>query len=176
MSKLTEKFIKGLQKYNLNVEDIKKFKYCGGNQGRHYNYFKLFFEETLKKNPGWYPELKNECICDHHIQENCYIINNSGLILTIGNCCIKKFILKKYRTCEICECPHKNRIVNKCNDCRNKEYEKTIKFGKYKGETYENIFIKDVNYIRWLLTQDWFNKKDYIKELLKNSFTQINNE
>ena len=41
--KLTDKFIKGLKKYDLTYEEIKNsnWKYCGGNQGSHLNYFKL---------------------------------------------------------------------------------------------------------------------------------------
>lgn len=128
MNSLTEKFIKGLKNFNLTREDIinQNFKYCGGykldykenDKKYHYNYFKLFFKEKLKNNPYWIPELKSDCICGHSIIENCWIINNNGLILTLGNCCIKKFIPKSSRTCEICDEPHKNRIVNRCNECR----------------------------------------------------------
>ena len=39
MSNLTDKFIKGLQNYNLKKEDMEQFKYCGGNKGSHFNYF-----------------------------------------------------------------------------------------------------------------------------------------
>ena len=199
MHELTEKFIKGLEKYNLTREDIDKqnFKYCGGNKGSHLNYFESFFKKRLK----WSPANTDHCICGHRISENCYIINNSEeILLILGNCCIKKFVPKSTRTCEKCECPHKNRVVNRCNKCRigicdkcNKkckrkyklcwncfnfenefedieveeiEEEKVIKIGKYKGETYENIFMKDIKYLKWLLTQNWFDDKDTINQLL----------
>jgi hypothetical protein len=40
---LTKQFIKGLQEYNLTFDDIQNWKYCGGNQKSHYNYFKLCY-------------------------------------------------------------------------------------------------------------------------------------
>ncbi len=117
---LSEKFIKGLEDYNLTQLDIitQNFKYCGGNMGSHYNYFKICFKSELKQNPSWCPAEKEICICGHKITENCYIINDSKRILTLGSCCIKRFIPKSSRTCEICGEPHRNRIINKCNDCR----------------------------------------------------------
>jgi len=227
MNNLTDKFIKGLQNYNLTQKDIKNqnFKYCGGNEGRHNNYFKIFFKKKLEENPRWIPEFKEECVCGHKIKENCYIINDSNIILTLGNCCIKKFVPKSGRTCEVCQSPHKNRIVNRCNECRvgicdkcdkecsrkyslcwkcnfanitgrtyisdseneseneneneseselkihkdinNNEIEKIIKFGKYKNETYKNISVKDKDYLIWLLNQEWFKDKEYVKSLYK---------
>lgn len=121
MSNLSAKFIKGLKNYNLSQEDIvtQNFKYCGGNAGCHHNYFKIFFKNELKKNSNMMmPALKDACICGHQISDNCYIINDSQRILTLGNCCIKRFVPKSGRTCEICGEPHRNRIINKCNLCR----------------------------------------------------------
>ena len=112
-TELTARFIKGLQNYNVTYDEIKngKWKYCGGNKDEHFNYFKLVF-------PNYdIPPYTNECICEHNIIENCYITNGEE-ILILGNCCIKKFISKSSRTCELCQKPHKNRIVNRCNDCR----------------------------------------------------------
>ena len=109
---LHKKFIKGLAEYNLTEEEVKKnWKYCGGDRGRHYNYFKLSCPNDDE------PEHTNECVCKHYIEENCYITNGEE-ILVLGNCCIKKFLPKSGRTCELCDEPHKNRIVNRCNDCR----------------------------------------------------------
>jgi hypothetical protein len=137
-SVLTDKFIKGLKEYNLSYEQIQKWKYCGGNQDRHLNYFRICCPgEDL-------PERVDYCVCGHKIIENCYITSENGdLLLVLGNCCIKKFIPKSSRTCEKCGDPHKNRTVNRCNDCRygicdicnkicNKKYKKCYhcKFGK----------------------------------------------
>jgi len=110
---LTKKFINGLKNYDLTYEEIVegKWKYCGGRSGRHLNYFKL----TCKNDD--LPEQVNECVCGHKISENCYITDGEQ-ILVLGNCCIIKFCPKSSRTCEKCEAPHKNRKVDRCNDCR----------------------------------------------------------
>jgi hypothetical protein len=110
---LTKKFIKGLKNYDLTYEEIVegKWKYCGGRSGRHLNYFKLCCQNDDL------PEQVNECVCGHTISENCYITDGEQ-ILVLGNCCIIKFCPKSSRTCEKCEAPHKNRKVNRCNDCR----------------------------------------------------------
>ena len=113
---LTDKFIKGLQKYKLTYDEIKNsnWKYCGGRERSHLNYFKLCFKSIEL------PPLQPNCVCGHSIKENCYITNNEQ-ILVLGNCCIKKFIEKSSRTCEKCGCSHKNRVVNRCNICRNEK-------------------------------------------------------
>ena len=110
---LTEKFINGLKNYNLSFDDIGNWAYCGGTSGRHKNYFNLRFPN--KEIPSW----TNKCVCGHTITENCYITNEERF-LVLGNCCIKKFIPASTRTCENQNCrkPHKNRIVNRCNECR----------------------------------------------------------
>jgi hypothetical protein len=52
---------KRIEKHNLTFDEIQNWKYCGGNQGSHYNYFKLCF-------PGKdLPDHKKQCICDHDI-------------------------------------------------------------------------------------------------------------
>jgi len=107
---LTAKFINGLMNYNLTQDNIKDWRYCGGNQKNHLNYFKLCCKgEDL-------PNRVNECVCGHYIKENCYITNGDE-ILILGNCCIKKFIKKCTRTCEDCGIQHKRRNVNKCKEC-----------------------------------------------------------
>ena len=114
---ITDKFIKGLKKYNVTIEEITNgsWKYVGGDTGRHLNYFKRVFpNKELHEN-------KKKCICDHVIKENCYIYNkHSGIILVLGNCCIKRFLPKNRasRTCEMCNETHRNRTVNRCNKCR----------------------------------------------------------
>jgi len=120
---LTEKFIKGLQNHNLSYEDIKNnnWTYCGGDTKSHFEYFKIFFKHTDTPTP------KSKCICGHAIKENCYITDRKE-ILTLGNCCIKKFMPKgkSGRTCEDCGKPHRNRKDNKCHDCREIKYNTPI--------------------------------------------------
>ena len=131
---LTKKFIEGLKQYNLTQEDIinNNFYYCGGDTKQHLNYYKLKYkDEELHKFNG-------KCICGHKIVENCYI-TDGNITLTLGNCCIKKFIPKDKagRTCNKCGKSHRNRIVDMCNDCKT-DYchkcgiEKNEKYKQYK--------------------------------------------
>jgi hypothetical protein len=109
---LTERFLEGLKQYNLTYEEIKQWKYCGGNKtfGK-LNDFKLCFPS------GDLPTKSNVCMCGHDIKYNYYITNGSD-ILILGSCCIKKFIPKHKKTCEKCGAFHRNRIINLCNGCR----------------------------------------------------------
>jgi len=136
---LTEKFIKGLQKYKLTYDEIKNsnWKYCGGRTGSHLNYFKLCHKGLEL------PTIQNHCVCGHSIKENCYITNDEQ-ILVLGNCCIKKFVVKSSRTCEKCGGAHKNRTVNKCNNCR---YEKEINEEK-RNQEFEEIRRKSEQRLR----------------------------
>lgn len=116
---LSERFIRGLQSYNLSLDDINTsgYRYCGGDKGRHLNYFTTIF----KNKP--FPPHKSFCVCGKDIIENCYICDKSlnyDSIIVSGNCCIKKFIDNSGRTCEVCQKPHQNRKDNKCKDCRTK--------------------------------------------------------
>ena len=116
-----------------------KAKHCS-----HYNYFKLVMKNKRRYTyccPGsekrggvedndhvcklytvdasTEPEYYTKCICGQTIKYNCYIIDEDfSHLLVIGNCCIKKFIPIKTRTCENCGNPHKNRTDNYCNSCR----------------------------------------------------------
>ena len=95
----------------------KNFKYWGGDRGRHRNYLL----KTKKVSIEELPEHVNECLCGHYIEENCYIIDEvrrPDQVIILGNCCIKKFIVKSGRTCKICGNSHRNRKVDKCNECR----------------------------------------------------------
>ena len=113
---LTEKFIEGLKNYNLTYDDLIKYgwMYAGGDYDEHLRYFLLITNGTNLTQP----DKKKFCICGVSIKRNAYIMNrDKTLMLVIGSCCIKRFVPKKTRTCEICEKPHRNRKVNKCNDC-----------------------------------------------------------
>lgn len=106
-------FLRGLMEYNMTLEDIEKsgWKYCGGSRGRHMNYWKTCYGNMPL------PKHEEHCVCNHKITENCYITDGKE-ILVLGMCCIKRFIPKSTRTCEKCGEPHKNRVVNRCNECR----------------------------------------------------------
>jgi hypothetical protein len=90
-------------------------KFCGGDTKKEdINWWYEYFKE----NPRTHPAEMAECVCHHWIKENCYIHTHKNEILVLGNCCIKKFITQDKRRCNICERPHKNRITNKCKECK----------------------------------------------------------
>ena len=110
-----DRFKKGLKEnYDMDYEIVKnEWKYCGGDRGRHLNYFRLCYKKAKL------PCHEDNCVCGQAIQENCFITDNKEL-LVLGNCCIKAFLVKSGRTCEDCGDSHKNRIINKCNYCKKK--------------------------------------------------------
>ena len=130
-----KRFQNGLmQKYNMTIEDLEAYKYCGGTKGSHKNYWKIQYGDTPL------PDRENKCVCGHHIVENCYITNGKEL-LVLGNCCIKKFVPKSTRTCEKCGEPHKNTTVNSCNACRPKSNKTCEKC----GQPHKNRVVKICN-------------------------------
>lgn len=100
-----------LSEYGMTLKDLEGWRYCGGTNGPHLKYWKIQFKDMPL------PDRVNKCLCRHPIVENCYITDGKE-ILVLGNCCIKRFVPKCTRTCERCGEPHKNRVVNRCNDCR----------------------------------------------------------
>ena len=110
-------FCDGLDSLGLTYAEVKRdYKYSGGTKGRHKNYFDLCFPTETR------PRRRRHCLCNHPIDENCYLSKDFDIdtLIIVGNCCIKKFIDKSSRTCTHCEAPHKNSSLNYCNDC--KEY------------------------------------------------------
>ena len=116
-NKYFKKLCENLELLGLNYEDVKRdYRYSGGCNGevRHNRYFTNCFpnKET--------PKLVEECLCEHPIQENCYISKDFQIdtILILCNCCIKRFIPASSRTCEVCQKSHRNTKTNYCNDCK----------------------------------------------------------
>jgi hypothetical protein len=124
---------RGLLEYNLALEDLKTWKYIGGRphirfldesdedreefydkEDRHYRYFLLCGYTNAD-----FPTIRVKCVCGHRITNQCFIADEAGVRkIVLGNCCIKRFIPKNGRSCSTCGGPHKNRVVNRCNDCR----------------------------------------------------------
>lgn len=106
--------------FKLVMRNKEIYTYCcpgstkqGAKQNREH-VCKLFTVDSLTE-----PEHYTKCICGQTIKYNCYIVDDEfSHLLIIGNCCIKKFIPIKTRTCENCGQPHKNRTDNYCNTCR----------------------------------------------------------
>jgi hypothetical protein len=94
----SKRFINGLKKYDLNIEDFKKqdWKYLGNR----------------------YSMQINKCICGHKVT-HCYFVRNNNIILPVGSGCLKNFIQNKTKFCIKCNCIHKNRKFNFCNECKN---------------------------------------------------------
>jgi len=111
-TKISKQFQKGLAEYDLTIDDLKGWYYCGSNRER--NRFKINCPNDDM------PDYTNECVCGHKIVENCYITDFKESFLIVGNCCKKRFLPKENagKTCEICRKPHRNRKDNLCNHCR----------------------------------------------------------
>jgi hypothetical protein len=114
MKEFTKKFKEGLDELGITYEEIEKeYKYCGGDHDSHLNYYEMLYPgEKL-------PPHEENCVCGQNIMNNCYVTNGEKMIV-MGNCCIKRFMKKSGRTCSVCGAPHRNRIINKCNECKYK--------------------------------------------------------
>jgi hypothetical protein len=109
---ISKRFSNGLNRYGIELDDLRtNWKYCGGERGRHLNYYNIccIGEEQ--------PDHEELCICGHRIKENCFI-TDGYYILTLGNCCIKRFLPYSKRSCENCGREHRNRKDNLCLTCR----------------------------------------------------------
>ena len=113
-----KRFYINLEKDGVTRADLEKnYRYAGGDQGRHLNYFHLVYRGKNMEMPPHH----EYCYCETPIVENCFLASDvSGRILVVGNCCIKRFMPEgvRLRTCERCGEPHQNRVVNRCQDCR----------------------------------------------------------
>ena len=120
--KVSKMFEKGLfEKLGLTLNEFETgWTYAGGDNGRHLSYAGLL---GIHK-----PDKVYECICYTPIKNNCYMMNkeDKGKVAILGICCIEKFAGEdnKGRTCEICEAPHRNRVINRCNVCKVKKCKK----------------------------------------------------
>ena len=113
---ISKRFSNGLKRYNITLDNLQDdWRYCGGEYGRHFNYYTMCCKDKDL------PEHEERCLCGHRIKENCYITNGTH-ILTLGNCCVKRFIPNKTRTCERCGNAHRNRKDNICLNCRKSFY------------------------------------------------------
>ena len=63
MSELKKKFIDGLASYGVSYDDIlsQKWRYCGGDTGRHHNYFRIACVGQEK------PPHTDACVCGHYV-------------------------------------------------------------------------------------------------------------
>ena len=106
---ISKRFINGLKKYDLTLDDLKNFYYIGNDKD-------INFENNIIH--------ESYCICGHRIKCNNYI-TDGHIILVIGLSCIQKFLpYKKQRLCPDCMKPTRNRITTHlCNSCKVKTKE-----------------------------------------------------
>ena len=130
----------GLKRLATKYNKEQGWRYAGGARKRvwleydniytiqsthHSRYYETFIRPELVRqgiiDRGYIPKHKDKCICDHKINENCFIyrkVNDRKYeIRVIGNCCIKRHELGG-RHCHMCDEVHRNRSVNLCNSCR----------------------------------------------------------
>jgi hypothetical protein len=107
------RFEEGLKEHGLTIEDMKQFRYAGGDEGKHLkNWHKIMGKDKQL------PAHEDNCVCGVAIVKNCYITDDK-LILVIGSCCIKTFVPTGFtRFCTDCKNPIKSIMDNYCVSCR----------------------------------------------------------
>ena len=142
MEDIESRFIRGLENYDLTKQDIEEggWFYCGGRSGRHLNYWNMLNQQ--RKKPWSFPDLINECVCGHSIIQNCYITNKKQ-ILTLGSCCIKRFIKNNKRTCIECHSILTRKTKAICYHC---DYNKLLE--KKKHTSLSSKEYKELQYLK----------------------------
>jgi predicted nucleic acid-binding Zn ribbon protein len=117
-----------LAEINKTWEEFVNAKYRGGDTGEHYNYWITTCGNSKL------PPHSTHCICGHAIERNQYIQFEDDIIYVLGSCCIKKYVTKSKRTCDVCGATHKTQTVNLCKDCkpivRRNRFKKTRQISK----------------------------------------------
>lgn len=114
MTEISKRFFNAWELLGYTKEDIKKWRYCGGDYDTaSIIYFYKYHSQFPK------PDKATECICKQSIIKNSYITDDN-IVRVIGICCKNKFLLpdQKHKTCEKCKQAHKNTKDNRCNNCR----------------------------------------------------------
>jgi hypothetical protein len=153
----------------LTVDNLNSWIYYGGAQDQHLNYLKLKEPSAVVNGKSIYEYSESCMVCGcrgplGRLVHNCYIINpENDDMLVVGYCCIENFLdeKNKKRTCSQCKEPHRNRVDDLCNACRQKKKEKEKesqvlqkKIAKYEsltfktGKTFKEAALKD-RFIDW---------------------------
>jgi hypothetical protein len=165
--KYKQKIMENLEMVNMTWDEFIALTYCGRdvvdreaeyktdpNAHTPNKYFSMHYPDMSINNL-----ITFKCICDKpNLINHFFIHDNNDQIITLGSCCIARFLPKEARgkTCERCKIPHKNRLDNYCKGCRKKYdyYNRGMfNFGKYNGRCLKDIVTSDRSYIEWLVSK-----------------------
>lgn len=129
-----ENFMRG-----LGFRNPAKFRYAGGDTGKHRRWFKRAHPELPE------PAHATECLCTHPIKKNMWIyhISDPTTLLTTGSHCINRFKIPG-KSCPICHEPHSARSDVWCNKCRGGKFSSRSN----RGKTYRRVMVEDMAYCR----------------------------
>jgi hypothetical protein len=115
---LTERFIRGLENYDLTADEIKNWTYVGGGHTTNRELHKILDQKFKVNFPTSDPiELEDTCVCGHPIQQNAFI-SDGERILVLGSCCVKRFLTTgTKKTCRKCKKPYRGCYLE-CKSCR----------------------------------------------------------
>ena len=119
MEEIGKRFLEGLKNYNLTADEVKDWWYCGGGHTTQIERHRILADLFRSHFPDSdYPELEENCVCGHPIQENAFITNGEQL-LVLGSCCVKRFTNSgTKRVCKNCKQPWKGDPKRFCKKCR----------------------------------------------------------
>lgn len=147
------------------TSDRNDYHYVGGDAGQRKDYFTLTAGTLYPWLGGVQVPHAHRCVCGVAISENCYLTNiKTHAIVTVGNCCIKKFMPEQAtKRCLVCSTPKKHMKDGTCSDCKQKAKsgDRVVTFGKHKGKTYEKVRESDPQYCAWVLGQTDFKYKHF---------------
>jgi hypothetical protein len=112
--KQKNKFVYGLNNLEPTfiLDNIKKWNYLGPDTNNRKEYFKQQIPDVSE-----YKD--NTCICGKNIINNNHFIgNNDGYILSICYDCLTEYIINCKKICKNCGDKHNNKIGYLCGNCR----------------------------------------------------------
>jgi hypothetical protein len=110
---ISRRFKEGIEALDYTIEEISHWKYCGGCHDQEY--WRLLWPSRE------FPPYSTKCACDQVIKYNCWITPDkndpNGDIITLGRCCIRRFIPCHKKTCRDCGGGHRSTMVDYCSKC-----------------------------------------------------------
>lgn len=110
---ISKRFKEGIEALDYTIEEISHWKYCGGCHDQEY--WRLLWPSRE------FPTYTKRCACDQPIKYNCWITSDkndpNGDIITLGRCCIRRFIPCRGKTCQDCGGGHRSTMVDFCSKC-----------------------------------------------------------